>query len=98
MMTTRFTITKSRPEIDRFINDAGVLGEINQAYRDKGDLFAGMIHVPNEVSGMRSEGSTYENQEKARASQIEYAIQDMANDFCEGLSKKLLKDEPDVPT
>lgn len=78
--------TKSPVSINRFIDQSTVLESLDKAYMNDAFIIGKMLNIPKDVIEMLGD-STYENQEKARASVISYCIQADANDFCEGILK-----------
>jgi hypothetical protein len=72
-------------DIKRFIENAGVLEHLDKAFMNDAFILGKMLNIPKDVIEMLGEGSTYENQEKARAAIISYCIQPDANDFSQGM-------------
>jgi hypothetical protein len=76
---------KSMVEIKRFLEDLGALEKIDRAYMNDGFIIGKIYGIPRDVIERFDEGSTYENQEKARASVISYSIQPAMEDLCNGI-------------
>lgn len=76
---------KSMVEIKRFLEDLGALEKIDRAFMNDGFVIGKIFNVPRDVIERFDEGSTYENQEKARASVISYSISPAMEDFCRGI-------------
>ncbi len=76
---------KTMVDIKRFIDDLGGLQKLDQSFMNDAFLIGKMYHIPRDVIERFDEGSTYENQEKARASVISYAVDPGAEDLCTGL-------------
>lgn len=76
--------TKTPVNINRFIDNAAVLKELDASFMNDAFLIGKMLNIPRDVLEMLA-SSTYENQEKARASLVSYCIQPDADDFCSGL-------------
>lgn len=76
---------KSMVDIKRFIENAQVLEHLDKSFMNDAFILGKMLNIPKDVIEMLGEGSTYENQEKARAAIISYCIQPDADDFCSGM-------------
>lgn len=77
---------KTNPVIERFITDGTMLDALDNAFMTDAFLIAKVFNIPKDVTEMLGD-STYENQEKARASVISYNIEPSAEDFCAGLCR-----------
>lgn len=76
---------KSMVDIKRFIERADVLKHLDEAWLDDAMKIGQLLKIPQDVIGNLSKGSTYENQEMARASIVSYALEPDAQDFCKGI-------------
>lgn len=94
--TRRVHAIKSMVNIKRFIERADVLEQLDKAYLDDAMKIAQMLKIPQDVIGNLTKGSTYENQEMARAAIISYALEPDAQDFCKGILDHFTNVEPDI--
>lgn len=76
---------KSMVDIKRFLEDLGALEKIDRAFMNDGFIIGKIYNIPRDVIERFDEGSTYENQEKARASVISYSVSPAMEDLCKGL-------------
>lgn len=86
---------RSQLNINRFVENAGVLTQLDEAYMNDAFLIGKMLNIPKDVIEMLGD-STYENQEKARASIVSYCIEPDAEDFCNGLTEYFGYDDKGV--
>jgi hypothetical protein len=77
---------KSMIDIKRFVEDMRAL-ELGKQYLDAYFIIGNMYGIPRDVLEAYT-SSTYENQEKARASHVSYTLQPKGNDLLEALSKR----------
>lgn len=84
---------KSMIEIKRFVEDMKKL-ELNKGYLEDYFLIGNMYNIPRDVLEAFN-SSTYENQEKARASHVYYTLEPKGEDLCQGL-KSFLGEENDL--
>ncbi len=75
--------TKTPPSIIPY-SDGTALPFLDEAFYKSMFYIGKVLNIPRDVLEV-IDGSTYENQEKARALIIYYVIQPAANDFCDGL-------------
>ena len=79
--------TKTAPNIERFIDDSAVLQNLDDSFLTDAFLIGKMLkNIPKDALELLGD-STYENQEKARASLISYCIQPDADDFTQKISE-----------
>lgn len=64
---------KSKISIERFVDNLAQL-ELDNSFNEDMLKIASVMNVPKEVLDILTEGSTYENQEKATARQVEYGV------------------------
>lgn len=76
---------KSMVEIKRFLENLGGLESLDKAFMNDAFIIGKMYNIPKDVIESFEQGSTYENQEKARAAIISYCIAPAAADFCRGV-------------
>lgn len=76
--------TKTMVDVKRFIDNYGVLKSLDEAFLNDYYLIGKAFGIPRDVLEAYN-SSTYENQEKARASHISYTIQPKMNDLCTAL-------------
>jgi hypothetical protein len=76
--------TKTMIDVKRFIDNYGVLESLDKAFLADYYLLGKAFGIPRDVLEAY-ESSTYENQEKARASHISYTVQPKMNDLCNAL-------------
>lgn len=76
--------TKTMVDVKRFVDNYGVLDALDTAFLSDYYLVGKAFGIPRDVLEAHT-SSTYENQEKARASHISYTIQPKMNDFCNAL-------------
>ncbi|MEM7485045.1 MAG: phage portal protein [Bacteroidota bacterium] len=76
---------KSMVDIKRFVERSDVMKNIDESYLDDAMKIGQMFKVPQDVIGNLTKGSTYENQEMARASLASYCLQPDSEDFCQGI-------------
>jgi len=76
---------KSMLEIKRFVENYAQL-ELNKAYLDSYYIIGNMYGIPRDVLEAYN-SSTFENQEKARASHISYSLAPKGEDFAMGLTQ-----------
>lgn len=77
---------KSMIEIKRFVDNLKNL-ELSKNYLDQYFLIGNMYNIPRDVLEAYV-SSTYENQEKARASHVSYTLQPKGNDYLQALGKR----------
>lgn len=80
------TPVKSMIDIKRFVENMANL-KLDEAYLADYFLIGNMYNIPRDVLEAYL-SSTYENQEKARASHVSYTLQPKGEDFASGLSSK----------
>jgi len=73
---------KSMIEIRRFVENLKNM-ELSKSYIDDYFLIGNMYNIPRDVLEAY-QSSTYENQEKARASHVAYSLDSKAEDLCQG--------------
>jgi hypothetical protein len=79
--------TKTAPNIERFIDDSQVLQNLDDAFLNDAFLIGKMLkNVPKDALELMGD-TTYENQEKARASLVSYCIQPDADDFTQKIGE-----------
>jgi hypothetical protein len=76
--------TKTMIDVKRFVDNYGVLESLDKAFLADYYLLGKAFGIPRDVLEAY-QSSTYENQEKARASHISYTIQPKMNDLCNAL-------------
>ena len=76
----------SMVDIKRFIDKPEVLKSLDDAYLSDAMKIGQMLKIPQDVIGNLTKGSTYENQEMARAAIVYYALQPDSEDFCKGIT------------
>lgn len=76
---------KSMIDIKRFVEDLGAMEKIDKAFMNDAFLIGKVVNLPKDVIESFEQGSTYENQEKARALVISYCIQSAGDDFGQGI-------------
>jgi len=64
---------KSKISIERFVDNLANL-ELDNSFNEDMLKIASVMNVPKEVLDILTEGSTYENQEKATARHVEYGV------------------------
>lgn len=79
--------TKTKSDINRFVEQPTIFKALDEAFMTDAYILGKMLNIPKDVIEMLGEGSTYENQEKARAMIVSYCLQPDAEDFCEGILK-----------
>lgn len=77
---------KSLIEIKRFVENMANL-KLNEAYLDAYYIIGNMYNIPRDVLEAY-QSSTFENQEKARASHVSYTLQPKGDDFLEPFAKR----------
>jgi hypothetical protein len=77
---------KSMIDIKRFVENYAQL-ELNKAWLDSAYIIAKMYNIPRDVVELYA-SSTYENQEKARASMVSYCLQPAGDDFAMSLTQQ----------
>lgn len=82
-------------DIKRFLERAQDLGHIDESFMNDAFIIGKNLHIPRDVIESLSEGSTYENQEKARASLIYYSVSPAMEDFAQGLAQ-FYEEEVDI--
>lgn len=80
---------KNMFDIQRFVSDMGSL-KLDDSYLATAMQIADMYGLPKEVIALLQSGSTYENQEKARAAVVSYCLEPKAVAFHAPLSKRVL--------
>jgi len=75
---------KSMLDIQRFVDDMGKL-ELGKQYLEAYFLIGSMYNIPRDVLEAY-QSSTYENQEKARASHVSYTLQPKGDDLMESFT------------
>jgi hypothetical protein len=82
------TAIKSMIDIKRFVEDMNKL-KLDDAYMEDAFKIGRIYGIPKDVIEANvSEGSTYENQEKARGNHVDYVMSPKGEDFVDGLMKK----------
>jgi len=79
---------KSMIDIKRFIENANILKELDEAYKNDFFMIGSMYGIPKDVLEVYANGSTYENQEKARGAHVSYTLEPAGNQFMAMLSKR----------
>jgi hypothetical protein len=82
----RIHAVKSMIEIKRFVEDMRAL-ELGKAYLDQYFIIGSMYNIPRDVLEAFN-SSTYENQEKARASHVTYTLEPKGNDFVDAIANR----------
>ena len=77
---------KSMIDIKRFVENYAQL-ELNKAWLDSAYIIGKMYNIPRDVLELYA-SSTYENQEKARASMVSYCLQPAGDDFAMSLTQQ----------
>lgn len=78
--------TRSQVDIKRFVSDMRAL-ELGKAYLESYFLIGNMFNIPRDVLEAYN-SSTYENQEKARASHVSYTLQPKGNALLKALAQR----------
>lgn len=78
--------TRSQVDIKRFVSDMRAL-ELGKAYLESYFLIGNMFNIPRDVLEAYN-SSTYENQEKARASHVSYTLQPKGNALLSALAQR----------
>jgi hypothetical protein len=84
---------KQMIEIKRYVSDMGAL-KLDESYYADYFIIGSMYGIPRDVLEAHLEGSTYENQEKARGAHVSYCLSPKGNQFFDsferyfGLSEK----------
>ena len=78
--------TKSNVTLQRFVDDIAAL-KLDEGYFADYFIIGGMYGIPRDVLEANLAGSTYENQEKARASYVDYCLRPKGEDLMNGLEK-----------
>lgn len=73
---------KTQVDINRFIESGQIISELDKSFMNDAFIIGKMLNIPKDVIEMLGD-STYENQEKARASVISYCINPDANDLAQ---------------
>jgi hypothetical protein len=76
--------TKSNVTLQRFVDDIAAL-KLDEGYFADYFIIGGMYGIPRDVLEANLNGSTYENQEKARASFVDYCLRPKGEDLMNGL-------------
>ena len=76
--------TKSNVTLQRFVDDIAAL-KLDEGYFADYFIIGGMYGIPRDVLEANLTGSTYENQEKARASFVDYCLRPKGEDLMNGL-------------
>ena len=87
--------TKSNVNIQRFVSDIAAL-KLDEGYFSDYFIIGGMYGIPRDVLEANLKGSTYENQEKARASYIDYCLKPKGEDLMNGLERIFGYDERNI--
>lgn len=77
--------TKSMIDLKRFVDDIAKL-KLDEGYYADYFIIGGMYGIPRDVLEANLQSSTYENQEKARASYVDYCLKPKGEDLMMGLS------------
>lgn len=77
---------KSMIDIKRFVDNVGNQ-KLDEMYMSQYFIIGNMYNIPRDVLEAFA-SSTYENQEKARASHVSYTLQPKGNDFMSSLGKR----------
>lgn len=77
---------RSMLEVKNFVQNATVLESLDKAFFNDGFLIGKVLNIPRDVIELLT-SSTYENQEKARASIVGYNLEPAAQDLATGLLK-----------
>jgi hypothetical protein len=78
--------TKSNVTLQRFVDDIAAL-KLDEGYFADYFIIGGMYGIPRDVLEANLTGSTYENQEKARASYVDYCLRPKGEDLMNGLEQ-----------
>lgn len=87
--------TKSNVTLQRFVDDIAAL-KLDEGYFSDYFIIGGMYGIPRDVLEANLTGSTYENQEKARASYVDYCLRPKGEDLMNGLEKIFGYDERNI--
>lgn len=79
---------KSMIDIKRFIENANILKELDESYKNDFFMIGSMYGIPKDVLEVYANGSTYENQEKARGAHVSYCLSPSGNQFMSMLAKR----------
>lgn len=77
---------KSMVDLKRFVDDMAKL-QLDESYFSDYFKIASMYGIPKDVAEAYAKGSTYENQEKAKAAWIEQSIAPKGEDLMDGFQK-----------
>jgi len=84
---------KSMIDVKRFVERVDIAEKLDASFRDDFIKVGGHYNIPREVLDAAFEGSTYENQEKARGAHIDYNMMPAGEDLCSGLDNRFLYSE-----
>jgi hypothetical protein len=70
---------KSMVDIKRFVESAQIIGQLDAAYWDDYFKIGSLYNIPRDVLEASLKGATWDNQEFARASYVDYTLQPAAN-------------------
>lgn len=87
--------TKSNVTLQRFVDDIAAL-KLDEGYFADYFIIGGMYGIPRDVLEANLTGSTYENQEKARASYVDYCLRPKGEDLMNGLEQIFGYDERNI--
>jgi hypothetical protein len=87
--------TKSNVTLQRFVDDIAAL-KLDEGYFADYFIIGGMYGIPRDVLEANLTGSTYENQEKARASFVDYCLRPKGEDLMNGLERIFGYDERNI--
>jgi len=79
---------KSMIDIKRFIENANILKELDESYKNDFFMIGSMYGIPKDVLEIYANGATYENQEKARGAHVSYCLSPSGNQFMSMLAKR----------
>lgn len=86
----KITAVKSPVDIKRFVSDYNALG-LDAAYESDYFVIGSMFNIPKDVLEAYKNGSTFENQEKATAKHVSYALEPFGIDLCSAIGKRFDK-------
>jgi hypothetical protein len=87
--------TKSNVTLQRFVDDIAAL-KLDEGYFADYFIIGGMYNIPRDVLEANLAGSTYENQEKARASFVDYCLRPKGEDLMNGLENVFGYDDKNI--
>lgn len=80
--------SRTQSRINRFVENPGMFKGVDESFLNDAFVIGKALNIPRDVIELLS-GSTYENQEKARAVIVSYCLSPDAEDLCQGLERKV---------